>query len=313
MAASLKPDEFESMPTLGDIPRHHGRARGGDIALVFEGRTTTYAEFDRHTSQVADALIAAGVQPGECVAYLGKNSDHYFELVLGAAKAGAIIAPIGWRLAAAEAAYIIDDTQAKLLFVGPECVAVAREALTQTEARPPMIAMEAGDHGLPTYEAWRDARPARDPRIEAGADATGLLLYTSGTTGRPKGVMLTSANVLRSRRKMADMAMGWNEWGEGETNLVAMPVAHIGGTGWGIVGLLNGVRNIITREFNPIEVLELVERERIVKTFMVPAALQFIVRLPRAREIDYSSLKHILYGASPMPVDLLRECMEVFG
>jgi len=125
--------------------------------------------------------------------------------------------------------------------------------------------------------------------------------------------MLSSANLLRSRRSLSEAAMGWNEWREGETNLVAMPAAHIGGTGWGLVGLINGVRNIVTREFNPLEVLQMIERERIAKMFMVPAALQFVIRMPQAREIDYSSLTHILYGASPMPVDLLRECMEVFG
>jgi long-chain acyl-CoA synthetase len=125
--------------------------------------------------------------------------------------------------------------------------------------------------------------------------------------------MLTSANLMRSRRKISEAAMGWNEWNEGETNLVAMPAAHIGGTGWGLVGLINGVKNIVAREFNPLEILEFIERERIAKMFMVPAALQFVVRLPRAREIDYSSLTHILYGASPMPVALLQECMDVFG
>jgi long-chain acyl-CoA synthetase len=140
-----------------------------------------------------------------------------------------------------------------------------------------------------------------------------LILYTSGTTGRPKGVVLASANLLRSRKALSQASMGWNEWQEGETNLVAMPIAHIGGSGWGLVGILNGVRNIVTREFNPIEAIEMIEKERIAKMFMVPAALQFIIRMPRAREIDYSSLKHILYGASPMPVALLQECMEVFG
>ncbi len=312
MAASLRPEEFELMPTLADMARHHARTRGPKIAQSFEGRLTSYEELDAHASQVADGLIAAGVKPGEAVAYLGKNSDLYFELVLGAAKAGAIIAPIGWRLAPGEIAYIIDDAQAKLLFVGPEVMESAKAAVAQSQTKPAIIAMEPGGEA-PAFEAWRDARPENDPRIQVAPDDPALLLYTSGTTGRPKGVMLTSANLMRSRRALAEAKMGWNEWKEGEVNLVAMPAAHIGGTGWGLVGLINGVRNIVTREFNPIEVIELIEKERIAKVFMVPAALQFIVRLPRAREIDYSSLSHILYGASPIPLDLLRECMEVFG
>jgi long-chain acyl-CoA synthetase len=313
MAASLKPEEFDAMPTLGDVPRHHAEMRGAQVALSFEGRTTTYAELDRHTNQIANALIAAGVQKGEAIAYLGKNSDHYFELVLGAAKAGAIMAPIGWRLAPSEVAYILDDTQAKLLFVGPELIDCARAAVAEAKTSPSVVALEQGAHDWATFAHWRDAQPATDPRVEVDPEDTALLLYTSGTTGRPKGVMLTSANLMRSRRKMSEYQMGWNEWKEGETNLVAMPAAHIGGTGWGLVGLINGVKNVIAREFNPLEVLEFIERERIAKTFMVPAALQFVVRMPRAREIDYSGLTHILYGASPMPVALLQECMEVFG
>jgi long-chain acyl-CoA synthetase len=313
MAASLKPEEFEQMATLGDVARYHGRTRGGQVALSFEGRITTYGEYDRHTNQVAHALIAAGVKKGDAIAYLGKNSDHYFELVLGAAKIGAIIAPIGWRLSPAEVAYIIDDTEAKLLFVGNECLECAEAAVREAKTKPVLIVMEPGAHGLTTFEAWRNAQSDTDPNVAVASEDTALLLYTSGTTGRPKGVMLTSANLLRSRRNLAQSQMGWNEWKEGETNLVAMPAAHIGGTGWGLVGLINGVRNIVTREFNPVEVLEFIERERIAKMFMVPAALQFVIRMPRAREIDYSSLTHILYGASPMPVALLQECMDVFG
>jgi acyl-CoA synthetase (AMP-forming)/AMP-acid ligase II len=313
MAASLQPGEFDLMPTLGDVPRHHARTRGDQVALVFEGRTTTYAELDLHTEKVAEGLLAADLKPGDCIAYLGKNSDHYFELVLGAAKAGFIIAPIGWRLSPAEVAYIVDDAQAKLLFVGPECIGCAGEAVALSETKPQQVAMEGGVPGMPAYENWRDVQIADGGLPVVDTESTALLLYTSGTTGRPKGVMLSHANLLRSRRAVAEAQLGWNGWNEGETNLVAMPAAHIGGTGWGLVGLINGVRNIVAREFNPIEVLESIERERIAKMFMVPAALQFVIRMPRAREIDYSSLTHILYGASPMPVALLQECMAIFG
>lgn len=313
MAASLRPEEFDLIDTLGDVARHHGRTRGESIAMQFEGRNTTYGQLDAESNQIAQALIAAGLKPGQCVAFLGKNSDQYFELLLGAAKAGGIIAPIGWRLSAPEVAYILSDSQAPIVFVGPECIECLNGALAELDAKPRVVAMEAGGHGLETYDALKRAQLAKDPGPIAAAQDPAILLYTSGTTGRPKGVMLTNANLLRSRRALAEARMGWNEWQEGETNFVAMPIAHIGGTGWGLVGLINAVRNVIAREFNPMEALEMIERERIAKMFMVPAALQFIVRTPRAREIDYSSLTHILYGASPMPVALLRECMDVFG
>jgi acyl-CoA synthetase (AMP-forming)/AMP-acid ligase II len=125
--------------------------------------------------------------------------------------------------------------------------------------------------------------------------------------------MLSHRNILGGRRKAAEANMPWNQWGPDDVSLVAMPVGHIGGTGWGIVGLFNGAKGIVAREFDPFKVLDYIEGDGISKMFMVPAALQIVVRQPRARQVDYSRLKYILYGASPIPLDLLRECMEVFG
>ena len=109
--------DFDAMPTLGDIPRYHGRERPEAVALTFEGRKTTYGEFDRHANQVAHALLASGVGKGDRIAYLGKNSDHYFELLFGAAKLGAVMTPVGWRLAPPEVAGIVSAAQAKILFL----------------------------------------------------------------------------------------------------------------------------------------------------------------------------------------------------
>lgn len=298
------------MPTLADIARYQGRTRGEQVVLSFEGRETDYAALDRQTSQAANAMIAAGVQPGECIAYFAKNSDHYYELLLAASKARAIMAPVGWRLAPAEAAYIINLCEPKVLVVGPECIELAQAALALAKAKPLIVALEP-DSAAPSYEAWRGAASATDPVLGERPDDTVLLLFTSGTTGRPKGVELTNSNLMRSRQNPAQL--GWNEWREGEVNFVAMPVAHIGGTGGGLMGVASGVKTIVTRDFNPFEVLDFIERERVAKMFMVPAALQFIVRMPRAREIDYSNMRVVLYGAAPMPVALLRECIEVFG
>ncbi len=305
--------DFSQIPTLGDIPRYHARMRPDAIALTFEGRETTFAQFDRHASQVANALIAAGVKKGQRINYLGKNSDHYFELLFGAAKIGAVMTPIGWRLAPPEAAYIVEDSKAPLLFVGPEVIGAAAEAVKLIAKPPAIVAMEAGGHAHPTYETLRDAASDTDPMIAIAPSEVAVQLYTSGTTGRPKGAMLTHDNMLLGRRRAAEARMDWNEWGPTDVSLVAMPVGHIGGTGWGIVGLFNGAKGVIAREFDPFKVLDFIEGDRISKMFMVPAALQIVVRQPRAREVDYSRLKFILYGASPIPLDLLRECMEVFG
>lgn len=302
---------FERMHTLGDVTRVHAEERPDAIAFEFEGRSTSFAELDAHARQVANALLASGVKPGDRIAYLGKNSDHYFELLLGAARAGVVMVPIGWRLAAPEVAFIADNAEARILFVGGEMVEAVKARADLVDGRP-IIAMERGTD-WPTYEAWRDAQPATEPPVTVKSSDVTLQLYTSGTTGKPKGAMLTHDNLLEGRKLSMANPMPWNDWGPDDISLVAMPVAHIGGTGWGLVGLVNGAKGVVAREFDPLKVLDYIEHDKVSKMFMVPAAMQIVVRQPRAREVDYSRLKYILYGASPIPLDLLRECMEVFG
>ncbi len=313
MTQTATPIDFARMRTLGDIAGYHAMERPDAIALTFEGRETSFAGFNRHSDQVANALLAEGLTKGQRIAYVGKNSDHYFELLFGAAKMGAVMTPIGWRLAAAEAAYIVGDAKAPLLFVGPEVIATAEDVTALTGHPLRIIAMEAGDHSYPIFETWRDAAATTPPPVTITPDDIAVQLYTSGTTGKPKGAMLSHHNLLSGRRAAAEAGLDWNDWGPDDVSLVAMPVAHIGGTGWGMVGLLNGAKGVVAREFDPFKVLDFIEFDRISKMFMVPAALQIVVRQPRAREVDFSRLKFIMYGASPIPLDLLRECMEVFG
>ncbi len=305
--------DFDRMTTLGDVARLHGEVRPEATALVFEGRSTSFADFDRHTDQVANALLAEGLAKGDRIAYVGKNSDHYFELLFGAAKCGVVLAPIGWRLAPREIAYILGDAEARMVFVGPELIAHVRDVAELILDQPTLIAMEANEYGHPVFEDWRDAATCDRPGAAVTPADIAIQLYTSGTTGRPKGAMLTHANILGPRRLAAAADLAWNRWGPDDVSLVAMPVAHIGGTGWGVVGLINGAKGVVAREFDPTRVLDFIERDRVSKMFMVPAALQIVVRLPRAREVDYSRLTHILYGAAPIPLDLLRECLDVFG
>ena len=138
-----------------------------------------------------------------------------------------------------------------------------------------------------------------------------MQLYTSGTTGNPKGAVLSHRNLVGMPQSSRTYV--WSRWSADDVSLFAMPCFHIGGTGWAILGLMHGALNVVAREFDPTKVLDFIENWRITKLFMVPAALQVVVRNPKARAVDYSQLKYIMYGASPMPLALLRECMEVFG
>ncbi len=300
------------LKTLADIPRVHSAEKGERIATSFEGRLTTHADFNRHSSQIANAMLAAGVKPGDRVAHVGKNTDLYFELLFACFKTGVILVPIVWRLAPPEVAYIVQDSQAKLLFVGPEFIDLGRRVAQDAPELKGVIAMEGGAPEWPAFEAWRDAQPDTDPRLDSKTGDVVLQLYTSGTTGRPKGAMLTHDNFLVIRRLQDTEGEEWLRCYEDDVGLLAMPNGHIGGTGYAILVMYYGVKAVITREFDPMQVLDMIENEGVNMFFMVPAALQFVVRQPRARQVDYSRLRTIAYGASPIPLALLQECMEVF-
>jgi long-chain acyl-CoA synthetase len=314
VTAALGTIDIDQMTTLADISGRHARDRPHAVALSFEGRETTYAQFHERSNQVANALIGAGVRPGQRVAYLGKNCDRYFEILFGAAKAGAVMTPIGWRLAPAEANSVLENCEARVVFLGPEASAQADGAVEGLASRPLVLAIEGeAVKGATSYDSWRAGASANNPGTQIQPGDVVLQLYTAGTTGRPKGAMLTHANLLAKQRAAWKAQLPWHRWTPDDVSLVAMPVGHIGGTLWGTVGLLYGAKGVIAREFDPLKVLDYIERDRISKMFMVPTALQVIVRQPRCRQLDFGRLKYILYGASPMPVDLLRECLEVFG
>ena len=304
--------DIKEPANLADMVRARAKTRGNAVVYEFEGRQTSFAQFDILTNRVANALKAQGVKPRERVAYLGKNSDIYFELLMGAMKANVVMAPVNWRLAGPEIAFIVEDCKAPVLFVGPEFTGLIDRIRPQLPGVRTFIATESSEPGFLNYTAWRDAQSGDDPQVEIDRKDIAIQLYTSGTTGKPKGAMLSHANFLNLVETGKDQKPDWNKWTEHDVSLVAMPIFHIGGSGWGVMGLYHGARGVIAREFDPTKVLDFFEQSGITKLFMVPAAMQFVVRQPRARSVDFSRLKYMLYGASPIPAALLKECIEVF-
>lgn len=296
--------------TISERSRHNARRAPEKIASRFEGRETSFAAFDAHADKVARGMEAAGARQ---VAYLGKNCDHVFEVFVGAIRAGTIFAPINWRLAAQEVAQLIELLEPQILFVGPEFHDMVRAIAGRLPKGLAIVAMEGGEADWPAYEDWRDAQedgPAEDRSTGSGV---ALILFTSGTTGLPKGVMITNDNLTVQRRDMAPHRMPYDYWSEDDVSLMAMPLAHIGGIGWWHLAFYNCCTSVIAREFNPAEVIGFIERDRVSKLFIVPAALQFIVQAPEAKTADFSRVEHIFYGAAPMPLELVRQAIKVIG
>ncbi len=299
--------------TIADIVRGQAKAQPDKKAFVFEGTTISYGELDKAASQCAHGLRALGIEHGERIAYLGKNTPHYFELLMGAAKLGAVVCPINWRIAPPEAAYILNDAKARVLFVGAEFVAALDPIRLNAPCIEHVICLEQNAAGLPDYLHWRCGHATDDPKLAVASDEDAVQLYTSGTTGYPKGAVISHAALLESNfRGQERDNPEWNRWCAEDVSLIAMPCFHIGGTAWGLTTLSFGATGVVMREFDPLKVLDFIDEHRISKLFLVPAAMQIVVNQPRVAEVDFSPLKYILYGASPIPLALLQRSIEVF-
>lgn len=295
------------MIDLNTLLRSHSASLSNQAAIRFEREVISFAELDRRADRIASALTGSGVVPGQRVAYLGRNHARFFELLFGAARVGAVLTPINNRLTTPEVAHIISDSQARLLFVESALLPVAAPLIA---ANPVLqaISIDSDD-----YTRWRDASGLHAPTFAPGPETVALQLYTSGTTGKAKGVMITHRNLLEAKAVEATKPGSWNRWDDHDAVLVATPLAHIGATGWALWALFHGATAVVLSEFSAEGVLAAIASERITKMFLVPSALQIVARHPAAATTDFSALRIIMYGASPMPPSTLLECMEVFG
>lgn len=298
------------MRTVPEILRWRARQHPELCALRHRGRERSYAELDRGASRAANALLGCDLQPGERVCFLDKTHDDAVEALFAIGKAGGVFTPVNWRLAPPEIAYVVNDARAPVLLAGEEYRAVVEEIRPQLEHVRHVRFFGDGDDPADSYSAWRDASGDDDPRCDTPEAETVWQLYTSGTTGHPKGAELTHGNLLTA---MASAVQGFGGFRPGEVALVSAPFYHIGGAGYALSGAMGGLTLVLTREFVPSEILKLIGEHRINYTFWVPAMMLFLLQHPECGNADFSSLKAILYGASPIPEGLLKRAIETFG
>ena len=306
----LKVDSAADIATVGDITRHHAKSRPQRIAIHYEGRHLSYGELDQRTNQVANGLLAEGLRPQTRVAVLSKNSPAFFELWFGAAKADLVLVPVNFRLAPPEVAYVVEDAGAEVLFVSADFYPVVSKVANELKSVRRIIAIDGGHASWTDYGGWIAAQSARDPAVAIATDHCAVQMYTSGTTGYPKGAQLSHANLLTL---LPGALRQFGNWHDNDVNLVCMPLFHIGGSGWALVGFYRGIETVLMRDPDPAAILRLIPEYRITKAFLVPALLLFLLQTPQCRTTDFSSLELIVYGASPAPVDLVRNALKAFG
>lgn len=298
---------MSTIASTADVVRTHASERGGKTAIVQDDFTQTWAELDERSNRVVNALAAAGVGSEDRVAFVDKNGFEYFEVLFGCAKINAVTVNINWRLAPPEVAWITNDAQASVFVFGQEfadTVDKIRGELTHTTT----FVCLGDDDRFDSYESWL-SDDISDPGVEPAGSDVAFQLYSSGTTGLPKGVMLSNDNLFAL---LPDASETWG-FNDDMVSMVAMPLFHIGGSGWAMAGMFNGGTSVIIRELDPAALIDLIGKEQITHGFLVPAVFQFMLMMPNVDDGDYSSLEMLVYGASPITADVLAASVNKFG
>ncbi|WP_449279461.1 acyl-CoA synthetase [Leucobacter sp. GX0328] len=278
-----------------------------DIALVYRDQRITYGVFAERIDRLANALFAGGVARGDRVAYLGNNHPAFLETLFAVATLGAIFVPLNTRLAAPEIEYALDDSGSTVLIFHENLQGVALAGSAATSVTRRMMVEEAGGDlatdGVEDYDAvLRDAGTERYD-VLVGLDDRAMILYTSGTTGRPKGAVLTHGNFTwNSFNAIVD-----KEITKQDRVLLISPLFHVAALGMGALpSLLQGGMLVLHEKFDPGHVLETIEAERITMLSGVPTTFQLIQEHPAWETTDISSLTGLTCGGSAVPLRVIE-------
>ncbi|WP_257233584.1 long-chain-fatty-acid--CoA ligase [Halopolyspora algeriensis] len=301
--------------TISDQLARHARTIPDEVALRFQHISRTYRDLDERVTRLANALRLRGVEPGQRIAVMGFNGLEVVESYLASARLGAICVPVNFRFVADEVAYALDDSGAVAAVVDSAMAETMAKARAQVSAVETCLVLgedpRAAGPGAESYE--RVLRDASTEHVEIAVDERGpaFIMYTSGTTGRPKGAVLTHHNLLmHAFSSMAHLGTAADDrvW------MAAAPLFHIAGLSGMLPTLLLGGRTVVmpSGRFDPAETVDLLERERVSSVFFVPAQWQAICSVPDIAERDLSALRRISWGAAPASTTLLRTMIDTF-
>ena len=288
---------------VADLVRNSSR-RFPDRACIAEGdRSLTFAEVDARATQLASAFAARGIRPGARIALLAENELEYLEIQVAAQRAGLILVPLNFRLALPELAYIVGDAQPDLLIHGPGYA----DAASQLDC-PATVHLGAEGHGIPYDDALAGGDPSGRGDDRLAAERASSILYTSGTTGRPKGAVLSNM-ALYARCSSFAIEHGARP---GSVFVQTLPMFHISAhTAYSFVYV--GSTIVLMKDSSPPALVDTLHARRATHLLMVPATINMFCNHPGIDDESFDDLQLVLYGASPIAPDVLRRAITVFN
>jgi fatty-acyl-CoA synthase len=300
--------------TMSDQLARHARKTPDAPALRFDGAGRSYAELDERVTRLARALQQRGVGSGDRIAVLALNGMVAWESYLAGVRLGAIVVPLNFRLVADEVSYVLTDSGAVALVVDAPLAQVAAKAREQAPSVSTVLVV-GGTPAGPGSESYEEALAAAGSEpldVVVDEDEPAFIMYTSGTTGRPKGAVLTHHNLLM--HVFSQLVTLGVDLAADRVTAPGAPLFHIAGLAGGLPPLLVGGTNVIMRSggFDPVAMLDLIERERINSLFLVPAMWAAVVTVPDIAARDLSCLTRLSWGAAPASTTLLRTLIDTF-
>jgi acyl-CoA synthetase (AMP-forming)/AMP-acid ligase II len=297
---------YPEIRTLGDFPDYYARTDPERIALKSGGRTVSFAAFERTCRQVAHFLIARETAPGSLIGFLGKNSFDFYFALFGCAKTRAALVVLNWRLSGIELAAQVQDSETRLVFVERELESLWQDACRSLGAAAPQVIWIDARNGVEKLVA---DHAVVAPDLTVSEEDIAIQLYTSGTTGRPKGVMLSHGGI--NRMRLCEHFEPSYRWQDGDSFINALPNFHLLHIGIALQCLYNGVSITVVRQFEPATVLAAIASERPTLLTLTPTMLQMLLDHPSAATTDFSSLRLTLYAGSPISLGLIKRAMAV--
>jgi acyl-CoA synthetase (AMP-forming)/AMP-acid ligase II len=297
---------YPEIRTLGDFPDYYARTDPQRIAMKSGARSVSFAAFERTCRQVAHFLLARETAPGSLVGFLGKNSFDFYFALLGCAKTRAALVALNWRLTGSELAAQVQDSETRLVFVERELESLWMEVCQFLGGAAPQATwIDAHDN----LEKLVADQHTTQPNVMVSEEDTAFQLYTSGTTGRPKGVMHTHGGI--SRMRLCEHLEPSYQWRDGDSFINALPNFHLLHIGIALQCLYNGVSITVVRQFEPVTMLAAIAAERPTLLTLTPTMLQILLDHPNAATTDFSSLRLTLYAGSPISLGLIKRAIAV--
>ena len=301
--------DWASISVFSDAVRAVATAFPDKPALVGDGYSLTFSAIDMRMNRLANGLAALGVRPGERVAVLSRNRPEAFE-AYGASKTGLVVLPLNWRLARDELLHPLTDGEPAVVLASPEFGDLIDALRLQLPWVRLYICFGPPSAGWLGYEDLLAQASPAEPIAQANASDLLCLMYTSGTTGKPKGAMLTHGGLMRNCRAAADWMLGLRP---NDIALAAMPLFHVGGMWYHLFpAFVSGCTTVLAPEFSAANILALLERHGVTYSHFVPTMISALVNHPDVTKTDLSKMRIVYYAASTMPVELLCQAMATF-